>query len=419
MAQTTFIYSAGVSTHEDVVTVINSNAVDVTSTVTSSTPLELLNATERKTLTSYDPDGVVVGVTRVIQTDESNVVYYLIAADVTLDASWRKYIDAPSDEDFVINMELADFSGIVPDVNVFGQVGGVPSIGNGVDTGGNKVAMRYDLPSNPAGIVRMVSTKTSNISVTVKHDGTESATGICYSVDGGTPVYGAVAADTNLNLSIPHNGGAPVEIYIWSATSASSGKKGELTYLTVVSDSLTSLDVSGLTALATLTCNSNSLTFLDVSGLTALTSLSFDSNQLTSLDVSGLTALTDLYCNDNNLTSLDVSGLTALSGLNCHANNLTSLDVSGLTALTYLTCYGNNLTSILATGVDLSFEYYGSGSSININSLSEAALIAFADSLATTTTGVISYGSNTGSAAFETWLTNNPTLDKGYIWNNS
>ena len=378
MAQTTFIYSAGVSTHEDVVTVINSNAVDVTSTVTSSTPLELLNATERKTLTSYDPDGVVVGVTRVIQTDESNVVYYLIAADVTLDASWRKYIDAPSDEDFVINMELADFSGIVPDVNVFGQVGGVPSIGNGVDTGGNRMAMRYDLPSNPAGIVRMVSTKTSNISVTVKHDGTESATGICYSVDGGTPVYGAVAADTNLVLSIPHNGGAPVEVYIWSARSASSGKWGNLTYLDCGSENLASLDVSGLTE------------------------------------------LTYLNCYNNNLTSLDVSGLTALTDLYCSTNNLTSLDVSGLTALTALSCYTNSITSLLATGVDLSYEYYGSiGSEIQGNALTEDALIALVDSLATTATGLIRYGGNTGSAAFETWLTNNPTLDKGYIWNNS
>eukprot|EP01046_Picozoa_sp_COSAG06_P063798 COSAG06_NODE_14970_length_1110_cov_3.792390_3_plen_157_part_01 len=90
--------------------------------------------------------------------------------------------------------------------------------------GGSKNAELSDIPAgNPAGIVRMVSTKTSNLSVTVKHDGTESATGICYSVDGGAPVYGAIAADASLNLSIPHNGGAPTEIYIWSATSASSG----------------------------------------------------------------------------------------------------------------------------------------------------------------------------------------------------
>ena len=243
--------------------------------------------------------------------------------------------------------------------------------------GGSKNAKLSDIPAgNPAGIVRMVSTKTSNLSVTVKHDGTESATGICYSVDGGAPVYGAVAADTNVYLSIPHNGGAPTEIYIWSATSASSGKKGELTLLF---------------------CYNNSLT---------------------SLDASGLTALTTLFCNNNSLTSLDVSGLTALTTLYCHENSLTSLDVSGFTALTLLDCNNNSLTSLLATGVDLSFEYYGAvGSDIGDNDLTEAALIAFVDSLATTATGVISYGGNIGSAEFETWLATGD--DKGYIWLNS
>ena len=243
--------------------------------------------------------------------------------------------------------------------------------------GGSKNAKLSDIPAgNPAGIVRMVSTKTSNISITVKHDGTESATGICYSVDGGAPVYGAVAADTNVYLSIPHNGGAPTEIYIWSATSASSGKKGELTLLS---------------------CYNNSLT---------------------SLDASGLTALTYLSCSNNSLTSLDASGLTALTTLSCYNNSLTSLDVSGLTALTYLYCTNNSLTSLLATGVDLSYEYYGAyGSDIGDNDLTEAALIAFVDSLATTATGLIAYGGNIGSAEFETWLATGD--DKGYIWLNS
>ena len=372
----------------------------------------VIDEAERKALTEG-----VVGVTRSVQANLLGIIWTLVAADETLDASWiaQPYSTDP-DGTIVINMELADFAGIVPDANVFGQVGGVPSIGNGVDTGGNKVAMLSDIVS-PAGIVRVVSTKTSNISVTVRHDGTESATGICYSVDGGTPVYGAIAADTATILYIPHNGGAPVEIYIWSATSASSGKKGELTNLAFSDDSLTSLDVSGLTALTYLACPTNNLTSLDVSGLTALTTLSFGGNQLTSLDVSGLTALTSLYFDDNNLTSLDVSGLTALTTLSCRDNSLTSLDVSGLTALTLLSCNGNALTSLLATDVDLSHESLGWGSEIHDNLLTEAALIAFVDSLETTATGVIAYGTNTGSAAFETWLATGD--DKGYIWINN
>ena len=109
---------------------------------------------------------------------------------------------------------------------------------------------------------------------------------------------------------------------------------------------LTSLDVSGCTSLTSLACYRNALTSLDVSGCTSLTSLDCDYNALTSLDVSSLTALTDLECNDNALTSLDVSGCTALTDLDCNYNDLTSLDVSDCTALKYLSCNANNLYSL-------------------------------------------------------------------------
>ncbi|WP_418313815.1 leucine-rich repeat domain-containing protein, partial [Porphyromonas sp.] len=67
-----------------------------------------------------------------------------------------------------------------------------------------------------------------------------------------------------------------------------------------------------------------------------VTTLNCNDTQLTSLDVSGCTALTELYCNNNQLTSLDVSGSTALTSLSCYNNQLTSLDLSGCTALTKL-----------------------------------------------------------------------------------
>jgi hypothetical protein len=94
---------------------------------------------------------------------------------------------------------------------------------------------------------------------------------------------------------------------------------------------------------------------------------------------------------------------------------LTSLDVSGLTAFTSLNCSTNSLTSLLATGVNLSDDYIGS--SIGDNLLTETALIAFVNSLATTVAGKIYYASNTGSAAFATWLTTGD--DKNYFWINS
>ena len=270
------------------------------------------------------------------------------------------------------------------------------------------------IPQKLAGSAVMTSLETGTVSITLK-----STTGYMAVIwgNGVGEVKGAGVAGTAQAFSSTTGAG---EIHCFSCDSGGN-PSGDLTYLYCHNNNLTSLDVSGLTALTDLACYNNNLTSLDISGFTALTELNCFSNNLTSLDASGLTALTTLNCGtNNNLTSLDVSGLTALTSLSCYSNNnLTSLDISGLTALTYLYCYGNNLTSILATGVDLSFEYYGYGSTIRINSLSEAALIAFVDSLATTTTGVISYGSNTGSAAFETWLTNNPTLDKGYIWLNS
>ena len=105
---------------------------------------------------------------------------------------------------------------------------------------------------------------------------------------------------------------------------------------------LTSLQgIEYFESLTELYCLSNQLTSLDVSGCTALTYLNCGSNQLTSLDVSANTALTTLWCYYNQLESLDVSANTALMVLECDDNQLTSLDVSANTALTFLECEDN------------------------------------------------------------------------------
>ena len=119
---------------------------------------------------------------------------------------------------------------------------------------------------------------------------------------------------------------------------------------------LTSLDVSGCTALKALKWHNDQLTSLNVTGCTALEELNYEGlywwgvNQLTSLNVSGCTALKKLYCEGNQLTSLNVSGCTALEELNCNNNQLTSLDVSGCTALKGLWCKDNQLTSLDVSG---------------------------------------------------------------------
>jgi hypothetical protein len=118
-----------------------------------------------------------------------------------------------------------------------------------------------------------------------------------------------------------------------------------LTFLDCGASGLTSLDVSHNKALRYLNCGDNQLTSLDISNNTALAHLDCSGTNLTSLDVSHNTALTYLDCGGNQLTSLDVSHNKALTYLNCDDNQLTSLDVSNNTALTHLAC-GNLLTSL-------------------------------------------------------------------------
>lgn len=109
---------------------------------------------------------------------------------------------------------------------------------------------------------------------------------------------------------------------------------------------LTSLDLSGNTALLHLLCDGIQLTTLDLSNNTNLQSLSCDRNQLTSLDVSKNANLKKLFCKDNQLTSLNVSSNAKLEALFCQRNKLTSLDVGACTALISLACETNQLTTL-------------------------------------------------------------------------
>ena len=108
---------------------------------------------------------------------------------------------------------------------------------------------------------------------------------------------------------------------------------------------LTELNVQGLTSLKVLECYSNQLTELNVQGLTSLKVLECYSNQLTELNVQGLTALQKLYCSENQLTALNVQGLTALQELYCSYNQLTELNVQGRASLKELDCYRNKLNA--------------------------------------------------------------------------
>jgi hypothetical protein len=217
--------------------------------------------------------------------------------------------------------------------------------------------------------------------------------------DSTTNVYGTGAAGNSIS---------------WSKAAGGDGQKTLRIYPSDASGNL-----SG--ALTILGCSSNSLTSLDVSGLTALTLLACNNNSLTSLDVSGLTALTTVDCQFNSLTSLDVSGLTALTILDCSSNSLTSLDVSGLTALTVLFCSSNSLTSLRAVGVVFNAGKWKNKKkgiavgeqAIDNNLLNAAALNQFYTDLGATTpgTGFLNVRNNPGTA------THDPTIatNKGYV----
>ncbi len=138
-----------------------------------------------------------------------------------------------------------------------------------------------------------------------------------------------------------------------------------LSYLNVVGNGLTAINVSSNTALTELICWNNSLTSLDVSNNELLNTLLCSGNNISGLDVSNNTALTALVCGNNNLSTLDVSRNTHLTSLQCYGNNLTELDLSKNTELTLLRCWGNRLTSLdLSNNTELtqlqcdSNEYY-------------------------------------------------------------
>lgn len=114
---------------------------------------------------------------------------------------------------------------------------------------------------------------------------------------------------------------------------------------------LTSLNLTGCTALENFVCQRSAvLTSLNLSGLTNLKDVTADQCSLTSLNVSGCTNLKELDCSNNNLTSLSLSGCTNLEGLVCYNNNITSLDLSGRTKLIGINCSDNNLTSLNISG---------------------------------------------------------------------
>ena len=184
--------------------------------------------------------------------------------------------------------------------------------------------------------------------------------------------------------------------------------KGYITQTDV--NNRTTMDVSGksisnlqgikyFTALKELRCYNNPMTSLDVSGLTALTYLdcaptdSYTGTKLTSLNVSGCTNLETLLCYNTNISSLSVSDCTNLKKLDCHnctrltslivinKSSLNTLNCSNCTALTSLTCFNNALTSLNVTGCTAlnTLKCYENANLATITGLADCTAITYLD----------------------------------------
>lgn len=144
-----------------------------------------------------------------------------------------------------------------------------------------------------------------------------------------------------LDCSLPSSSTATPKL-----TSLDLSGNTALWYLLCAGIQLTSLDLSNNTDLLRLSCERNQLTALDLSNNAKLKDLDCGRNQLASLDVSKNANLNQLFCSDNKLISLTVSNNAKLAALWCERNQLTSLDVSGCAELTSLNCTENKLTTL-------------------------------------------------------------------------
>ncbi|UPT72187.1 MAG: T9SS type A sorting domain-containing protein [Flavobacterium sp. JAD_PAG50586_2] len=128
------------------------------------------------------------------------------------------------------------------------------------------------------------------------------------------------------------------------------GDYTKLVSLRLQLNSLTSVNVSGMTNLRFLEVNDNNLTSLDITGLNSLESLNCFYNQITSLTATS--NLKRLNCNWNPITNLNLDNCTSLVDLNCVQNQLSSLNINHITTLQYVDCYFNQLTSLAVNNLD-------------------------------------------------------------------
>ena len=116
--------------------------------------------------------------------------------------------------------------------------------------------------------------------------------------------------------------------------------------LSLSGNSVTSLDLTGISKLTVLAARNNGLTALDISTHPNMDVLLLENNSLTSLDVSNNVNLTRIWAQNNNINAIDVSKNILLRALGISDSNLTSLDLTKNIALEQLYVRGNSITDL-------------------------------------------------------------------------
>ncbi|MCD0467277.1 T9SS type A sorting domain-containing protein [Flavobacterium sp. ENC] len=132
-----------------------------------------------------------------------------------------------------------------------------------------------------------------------------------------------------------------------------TGIKGFKSLKTVdlIYNSITNLDVSGMTALENIGAYGNYLSTVNLNGLVSLKEINFGNSSLKALDLSGLTALEKIEVSGP-LTNLDLSDQVNLIDLNCRYTKITGLNLKNKPNLLYLNATQiDNLTCITVDDV--------------------------------------------------------------------
>ncbi|WP_298510831.1 hypothetical protein [uncultured Kordia sp.] len=120
----------------------------------------------------------------------------------------------------------------------------------------------------------------------------------------------------------------------------------DLQNLNINDNSITDLDLTGISNLFAFQAKNNGLSILDVSTHSNLNQLQLDDNNLNMLDLSNNGSLMELSLQDNTFTSIHLSNNSQLQTLNLTNNNLLSIDVTNNTMLSQVFLNNNMLTEL-------------------------------------------------------------------------